>query len=145
MRKFRTGDLIFWLILIFPAFGLFFSLRWNIQYQYSDNTMINATNAFIANYWARLWMAIIMLFYVGVCFGILLIQFLNRKSHMTTERLDKIALLETEIKILTELKYTRAYTGSLEKLEQRDYVPYDDISKMLLDKREELRKTKNNN
>lgn len=138
MRKFRAADLIFCSVLLFPALGLFATLHWKMDYQPTDDHLFNAANYFATNYWCRLWMAIICTFFSGACIGILLIQFLNRKTHMTAERLDKISVIETQINLLQNLNYTQAYTGSLDKIEQKSYVLYADILKTLNEKRKEL-------
>jgi len=50
--------------------------------------------------------------------------------------------LEAQIKILLELQYTTAYTGSLQDLKPKSYVLYSDITKLLNQKRLELLKLK---
>jgi hypothetical protein len=50
--------------------------------------------------------------------------------------------LRAQIEVLLQLEYTIAYTGSLENLQQKSYVLFSDITKVLNEKRSELAKIK---
>ena len=47
--------------------------------------------------------------------------------------------LLTEITLLKSLNYVHAYTGSLESLEQKSYVLYSDIIKLINEKQYRLK------
>ncbi len=56
--------------------------------------------------------------------------------------INKKQRLQNEIDVLLQLNYTTAYKGSLDKLEIKSYVVYDDVIKLLNDKRKELKELK---
>jgi hypothetical protein len=51
-------------------------------------------------------------------------------------------LLEAEIRLLESLPYVHAYRGSLDNLEQRSYVEYSTVLKILNEKKKELKNLK---
>lgn len=143
MRKFRATDLGLLSFLMFPALGFLWSLNWPIEPVTTDDHFTNAVESVMLDYDFRLWCGSLILIFSGACLGILLIQFLNRKSHMTEERLDKIALLEAEIELLDGLPTTKAYTGSLDNIKQDDYVSKQDVLKLIQEKEKALYNAKN--
>jgi hypothetical protein len=50
--------------------------------------------------------------------------------------------LESELQLLLSLPYTQAYTGNLEKLQQKSYVEYSEILKLINERRERLQNLK---
>jgi len=57
---------------------------------------------------------------------------------VTSITMDK-EILQAQIEILEQLQPTTAYTGSLDRLEQKSYILYADVIKLLNDKRKQLK------
>lgn len=51
--------------------------------------------------------------------------------------------LEIEIELLLSLNYVQAWTGSLDNLKQSSYVLFSDITRLINEKRKELRSLNN--
>ena len=48
-------------------------------------------------------------------------------------------ILESEIKLLESFEHTEAYTGELGKLNQKSYILYSDVLKVLNEKKNKLK------
>lgn len=48
--------------------------------------------------------------------------------------------LEAQISVLLQLEYTTAFTGTLDNIQQKSYVLFSDVLKILNEKRRELKK-----
>ena len=51
--------------------------------------------------------------------------------------------LEIELELLLSLNYVQAWTGSLDNLKQSSYVLFSDITRLINEKRKELRSLNN--
>ncbi len=60
----------------------------------------------------------------------------------TEGEINKRQRLQNEIDVLLQLNYTTAYKGTFDKPEIKSYVVYDDVIKLLNDKRKELKGSK---
>jgi hypothetical protein len=50
--------------------------------------------------------------------------------------------LEAQISVLLQLEYVTAFTGTLDNIQQKSYVLFSEVLKLLNQKRSELRKIK---
>ncbi len=48
--------------------------------------------------------------------------------------------LEAQISVLLQLEYVTAFTGTLDNIQQKSYVLFSDVLKILNEKRRELKK-----